>query len=64
MLDIERDLREDTTGEYRRSVIVKLKEASTEVRHELSQGLVPEEYQKLSKLLLALDTSVRIVEQY
>ncbi len=64
MLDIEQDLKNDTTGEYKRSIISKLKDTSTDVRHELGQGLVPDEYKKLSNLLLALESSIKIVEQY
>ncbi len=64
MLDIERELQNDTTGEYKNSVLVKLRGTSTEVRNELGQGLVPDEYEKLSKLLQALDASIKIVEQY
>lgn len=64
MLDIERDLKEDTTGEYKKSVLVKLRNTSAEARNELNQGLVPDEYEKLSKLLQALEASIKIVEQY
>ncbi|MCK5895886.1 MAG: EscE/YscE/SsaE family type III secretion system needle protein co-chaperone [Cocleimonas sp.] len=64
MLDIERDLKNDTTGEYKTSVLIKLRETSAQVRNELGQGLVPDEYEKLSKLLQALDISIKIVEQY
>jgi hypothetical protein len=64
MLDIERDLQNDTTGEYKMSVLIKLRETSAQVRNELGQGLVPDEYEKLSKLLQALDVSIKIVEQY
>ena len=64
MLDIEQDLKNDTTGEYKRSIITKLKDTSVEVRNELGQGLVPDEYKKLSNLLLALESSIKIVEQY
>jgi len=64
MLDIERDLQEDTTGEYKKSVLLKLRNTSAEARNELNQGLVPDEYEKISKLLQALETSIKIVEQY
>ena len=64
MLDIERDLQEDTTGEYKKSVLLKLRTVSAEARHELNQGLVPDEYEKLSKLLQSLEASIKIVEQY
>ena len=64
MLDIEQDLKNDTTGEYKRNIVTKLKSTSIEVRNELGQGLVPDEYKKLSNLLLALESSIKIVEQY
>lgn len=64
MLDIERDLQEDTTGEYKKSVLLKLRNTSAEARTELGQGLVPDEYDKLNKLLQALEASIKIVEQY
>ncbi len=64
MLDIERDLQEDTTGEYKKSVLLKLRNTSAEARNKLNQGLVPDEYEKISKLLQALEASIKIVEQY
>ncbi|MCK5813179.1 MAG: EscE/YscE/SsaE family type III secretion system needle protein co-chaperone [Cocleimonas sp.] len=64
MLDIERDLQEDTTGDYKKSVLLTLRNTSAEARNELSQGLVPDEYEKLNKLLQALETSIKIIEQY
>lgn len=64
MLDIERDLQNDTTGEYKTSILLKLRNTSAEVRSELGQGLVPDEYAKLSNLLQALEASIKIVEQY
>ncbi len=64
MLDIERDLQEDATGEYKKSVLLKLRNTSAEARNELNQGLVPDEYEKISKLLQALEASIKIVEQY
>ena len=64
MLDIEKDPQNDPTGEYKNSVLVKLRNTSAKVRNKLGQGLVPDEYEKLSKLLQALDASIKIVEQY
>ncbi|HIO91495.1 MAG TPA: EscE/YscE/SsaE family type III secretion system needle protein co-chaperone [Leucothrix mucor] len=64
MLDIEQDLKNDATGEYKKSIVTKLRDTSAEVRNELGQGLVPDEYKKLSGLLMALESSIKIVEQY
>ncbi|MCK5902347.1 MAG: EscE/YscE/SsaE family type III secretion system needle protein co-chaperone [Cocleimonas sp.] len=64
MLDIERDLNNDLTGEYKKGVLLQLRDTGVEVRNELNQGLVPDEYKKLSDLLQALEASIQIVEQY
>ncbi len=64
MLDIEKDLENDVSGEYKRNIIATLMETSTKVRNELGKGLVPDEYKKLSTLLMALEASIKIVEQY
>ena len=64
MLDIERELQEDTTGEYKKNVLLKLRTLSAQARHELNQGLIPDEYEKLNKLLQSVEASIKIIEQY
>lgn len=64
MLDIEQNLKNDSTGEYKKDVLDKLSKTTLEVRNELNKGLSPDEYTRLNYLLHALETSMKIVDQY
>lgn len=64
MLDIENNLKNDSTGAYKREVLEKFNTLGMEVRTELNKGLSPEEYDKLSELLQAVEASISVVEAY
>ena len=64
MLDIEQKLKNDTTGAYKKDVLNKLSQTTMEVRTELNKGLSPDEYTRLNYMLHALETSMKIVDQY
>ena len=64
MLDIEKELQNDITGEYKTNILSKLRLTTIEVRYELQQDLAVDEIEKLTKLLHALALSIKIVEQY
>ena len=63
MLQIEQNLRNDVSGLYINELLNKFAHISSEIRYELNQGVEPEEYDRLSKFLLALDASSEVVEQ-
>ncbi|WGZ91767.1 MAG: EscE/YscE/SsaE family type III secretion system needle protein co-chaperone [Candidatus Thiocaldithrix dubininis] len=63
MLQIEQNLRNDVSGLYKNELLNKFAQLSSEIRYELNQGVEPEEYDRLSKFLLALDASSEVVEQ-
>lgn len=63
MLQIEQNLRNDVSGLYKNDLLNKFAQLSSEIRYELNQGVEPEEYDRLSKFLLALDASSEVVEQ-
>ena len=63
MLQIEQNLRNDVSGLYKNELLNKFAQLSSEIRYELNQGVDPEEYDRLSKFLLALDASSEVVEQ-
>ena len=63
MLQIEQNLRNDVSGLYQNELLNKFAQLSSEIRYELNQGVEPEEYDRLSKFLLALDASSEVVEQ-
>jgi len=64
MLEIERELQNDITGEYKASILTKLRITTTEVCYELQHDLASDEVEKLTKLLQALELSIKLVEQY
>lgn len=64
MLDIEVDLKNDTTGEYKKELIQKFTNTEMEVRSEINKGVSPDDYNRLSKLLEALELGVKVIEKY
>lgn len=64
MLDIESNLKNDPDGAYKSELLGKFNSFEMEVRSELNKGLAPDEYQKVSKLLQAVEASISIIEKY
>ncbi len=64
MLDIESNLKNDKGGAYKRELLNKFSSFEVEVRSELNKGLAPDDYEKVSKLLQAVEASVSIIEKY
>ncbi len=64
MLDIESNLKDDSTGEYKKELLGKFSSFEVDIRSELNKGLAPDEYENLNKLLQAVEASVSVVEQY
>lgn len=64
MLEIESNLKNDATGAYKQELLEKFTTLGTEVRTELNKGLAPDEYDRLSQLLKAVEASISVVEAY
>ena len=63
VLQLEQNLKNDVAGIYKNEILEKFSQTSSEVRIELNQGVEPEQYDKLNRLLKALEASTEIVEQ-
>lgn len=63
VLQLEQNLKNDVAGIYKNEILEKFSQASSEVRVELNQGVEPDQYDKLNRLLKALEASTEIVEQ-
>lgn len=64
MLDIEVNLKNDTTGEYKRELIQKFTDTEIDVRSEINKGVSPDDYTRLGKLLEALELGIKVIEKY
>jgi hypothetical protein len=64
MLDIEKNLKDDKSGAYKRELLAKFNTFELEVRSELNKGLAPNEYDQLNRLLQAVESSIAVVDQY
>lgn len=62
-LQIEENLKKDISGVYKNELLEKFNQAASQVRFELNQGVDPVEYNKLNKLLQAIEASSEVVEQ-
>ena len=62
-LQIEENLKKDVSGIYKNDLLEKFNQAASQVRFELNQGVDPAEYEKLNKLLQAIESSSEVVEQ-
>lgn len=63
VLQLEQNLKNDVAGIYKNEILERFSQTSSEVRFELNQGVEPEQYDKLNRLLKALEASTEIVEQ-
>lgn len=64
MLDIEVNLKNDATGEYKKELISKFSATEMDVRSEINKGVSPDDYTRLSKLLEALEIGAKVIEKY
>lgn len=62
-LQIEESLKKDVSGVYKNELLEQFNQAASQVRFELNQGVDPVEYNKLNKLLQAIEASAEVVEQ-
>ncbi len=63
VLQLEQNLNNDVAGIYKNEILEKFSQTASEVRVELNQGVEPDEYEKLNRLLKALESSAEVVEQ-
>ena len=63
MLQLEQNLRNDTSGMYKNELLDKFNQTASQIRFELNQGVSPDEYNKLNSFLQALEASCEVVEQ-
>lgn len=63
VLQLEQNLKNDVSGIYKNEILEKFSQAASEVRFELNQGVEPEQYDKLSRFLKAIEASTEVVEQ-
>ena len=64
LIEMERRLLADKDGAYRRSLLNTLSEHLSEIKIKLSGGLRPEEYEVYSKLRDAIDSAVKVLQNF
>ena len=64
LVDIERRLIDDTTGEYRRLMIDKLEQYLCDLKIKLSNGLSPEEFNVSEKMKAAIEAAKKILQNF
>jgi len=64
MLDIESNLKNDSTGTYKSELLGTFSTFEMEVRSELNKGLAPDEFDNLNRLLQAVEASISVIEKY
>lgn len=63
MLQIEQNLKDDSSAVYKNELLNRFNQVASDVRFELNQGVDPAEYEKLNRLLQAVEASAEVVEQ-
>ena len=63
VLQLEQNLKNDVSGIYKNEILEKFNQTASEVRVELNQGVEPDQYDKLNRLLKALESGTEVIEQ-
>ena len=63
LLEMEKELKKDGAGVYRKHVLERLMVILGNVRGSIDTGLAPEEYEKTLKLKEAVEASQDVVEK-
>lgn len=63
VLDIEAALKNDPSGEYKRTLIGELLGQANGIKSELNKGVGPDDYKRLQALLQATETASEVVEK-
>lgn len=64
LVDMERRLLSDKTGEYRRNILKKLDQFLAEIKSKLSAGVPPDEFTVLSKIQEAIRSAHDIIANF
>ncbi|MGF1643371.1 MAG: EscE/YscE/SsaE family type III secretion system needle protein co-chaperone [Thiotrichales bacterium] len=62
-LNLEVQLKEDRQGALRDQIITELQEESRKVRSIINAGVSPDDYKRLSTVLIAFEKASHVVEQ-
>ncbi|MFK8067901.1 MAG: EscE/YscE/SsaE family type III secretion system needle protein co-chaperone [Gammaproteobacteria bacterium] len=60
--ELEVSLLNDSSGDFKRSLIEKLNAENNMINRHLAKGLVPEQYKKYSSLSEAINYSIKVIE--
>ena len=63
ILEMEKELAGDQSGQFRRAVIDELQMFRNEVKREQDKGLTPEEFSMAEGVKAALDTAISVMEK-
>lgn len=63
LLAIEERLAEDRDGAYRREVTDRLAAARADLRRTIDQGVPPDEFRRLQRVLEAFDAAQAVIDQ-
>lgn len=64
LVDMERRLLDDKTGEYRSSILEKLEYYLSDIKNKLSCGLKPDEFAVFSKLKDSIEAAKKILRNF
>ncbi len=59
-LNIEIELKNDHSGRVRDELVAAFTSEIARTRHAMNQGVVPEEFQRLSKVVKSLEAAVKV----
>ncbi len=62
-LEIEIALQNDRDGRFRKELLTLFEQEAARLRARLNQGVPPEEYERLARLLAAIETASRVVNE-
>lgn len=61
-LDLEKDLRNDVNGTYKKTLIDEFTQEAHRIKKTLHNGVKPDEYKKLNQLVNAFEAASVVVE--
>ncbi len=60
-LEIEVALKNDTSGQFRQELLEMFAREAGALRQRLNEGVPPDEYERLSRLLAAIEAAMQVV---
>lgn len=61
-LDLEKDLRNDVNGTYKKTLIDEFTQEAYQIKKTLQNGVKPDDYKKLNQLVNAFEAASVVVE--